>query len=154
MKRTQFYFAYGANTNLDSMSRRCPTAICLGAGVLEGYKFTFRKHADVELANPNDQVNGVVWQLTDCDLDSLDAFEGFPNYYLRCKVWVYSNEIGWIKAWVYTMEDQDYHAEPDEFYVSMCREGYEENNISTRQIDEALERIQNEQVNYLDYEQI
>jgi gamma-glutamylcyclotransferase (GGCT)/AIG2-like uncharacterized protein YtfP len=149
-----YYFAFGMNCNLDSMAQRCPGAFCLGAAQLEGYKFAFRKHADVELGNPDDIVNGVLWQLDDDDLDSLDAFEGFPNYYLRCKAWVHSDEIGWVKAWIYTMADQDYLSEPSDSYVAMCREGYLQNSVSTKQIDEALERIQNEQVNYLDYNQV
>jgi gamma-glutamylcyclotransferase (GGCT)/AIG2-like uncharacterized protein YtfP len=150
-----YYFAYGMNTNLDSMSQRCPGALCLGAGFLEGYKFAFRLHADVELANPDDRVDGVVWQLSDDDMDSLDAFEGFPNYYLRCKAWVYSNEIGWVKAWIYTMADQDYVAEPKETYVSMCREGYLQNRVSTKQIDEALEKLGiNDEIDYLGFRKV
>jgi hypothetical protein len=70
-----YYFAYGMNTNLDSMAQRCPGALCLGSGYLEGYKFAFRLHADVELGSPDDRVDGVVWQLSDDDMDSLDAFE-------------------------------------------------------------------------------
>jgi len=138
-----YYFAYGMNTNLDSMAHRCPGARSLGPGQLEGYKFLFRQHADVELANPEDQVDGVVWMIDDEHLDSLDSFEGFPNYYLRCKAWVHCDEIGWVKAWIYTMADQDYSSEPAESYVRMCREGYEQNQVSTRQIDEALEFISN-----------
>jgi gamma-glutamylcyclotransferase (GGCT)/AIG2-like uncharacterized protein YtfP len=155
MKRTQFYFAYGANTNLDSMDQRCPGAMCLGAAQLEGYRFVFRRHADVELANPGDQVEGVIWQLDDIHLASLDAFEGFPNYYLRCKAWVHSNDIGWVKAWIYFMEDQDYLALPDNSYVSMCREGYLQNRVSTKQIDEALENlgIDNE-IDYLGFREV
>jgi gamma-glutamylcyclotransferase (GGCT)/AIG2-like uncharacterized protein YtfP len=136
-----YYFAYGMNTNLESMAQRCPSALCLGAGYLEGYKFAFRKHADVELGNPSDQVDGVVWRLGDYDLESLDVFEGFPNYYLRCKAWVYSNEIGWVQAWIYTMADQDYIAQPSDSYVKMCIEGYEQNNVSTKQIISALDEV-------------
>jgi gamma-glutamylcyclotransferase (GGCT)/AIG2-like uncharacterized protein YtfP len=136
-----YYFAYGANTNLSSMAQRCPGAICLGTGYLEGYRFVFRQHADVELTDDYDQVEGVVWQLGDDELDSLDSFEGFPHYYLRCKAWVHSDEIGWIKAWIYTMADQDYSARPAESYVQLCREGYRENHVSTQQIDIALERL-------------
>lgn len=133
-----YYFAFGANTNLDSMAQRCPGAQCLGSGQLEGYKFAFRKHADVELGDPNDQVQGVVWYIDDDHLFSLDTFEGFPTYYLRCKAWVHSDKIGWVKAWIYTMADQEYLCLPNESYVKMCREGYEQNGITTHQIEEAL----------------
>jgi gamma-glutamylcyclotransferase (GGCT)/AIG2-like uncharacterized protein YtfP len=123
------------------MAQRCPGAQRVGAGYLEGYRFVFRQHADVELGNPDDDVQGVVWMIDDEHLDSLDMFEGFPHYYLRCKAWVHSDELGWIKAWIYTMADQDYSAVPSNSYVSMCREGYLQNRVSTRQIDEALEKL-------------
>lgn len=142
MINRHYYFAYGMNTNLDSMASRCPGSICLGAGQLEGYKFAFRRHADVELSNPEDCVDGVVWLLADDHLASLDQLEGFPHYYLRAKAWVHHNEIGWIKAWVYFMAEQDYIAEPHDSYLNMCREGYIQNNVSTKQIDEALEIIE------------
>ena len=140
-----YYFAYGMNTNLDSMAQRCPGAFCLGSSQLEGYKFAFRKHADVELGNPDDKVDGVLWQLDDMHLNCLDSFEGFPNYYLRCKAWVHCDEIGWVKAWVYTMEDQDYIAKPSDSYVKMCMEGYEQNNVSTKQIISALDEVNADQ---------
>jgi gamma-glutamylcyclotransferase (GGCT)/AIG2-like uncharacterized protein YtfP len=137
-----YYFAYGMNCNLDSMAQRCPGAFCLGPGQLEGYKFAFRLHADVELCNPDEQVDGVVWQLSDDDLDSLDAFEGFPAYYLRCKAWVHSNEIGWVKAWIYTMADQSYLSKPKVEYVDMCLEGYKQNGIDCKQIYQALATLE------------
>jgi len=155
MIRNHYYFAYGANTNLDSMAQRCPGARSIGSGQLEGYKFVFRQHADVELANPGDQVDGVVWMIDDDHLYSLDSFEGFPNYYLRCKAWVHSDEVGWVKAWIYTMADQEYAAEPAESYVRMCREGYLQNRVSTRQIDEALEQLgQNNEIDYMAFRSV
>ena len=150
-----YYFAYGMNTNLDSMAQRCPGARCLGAGYLEGYRFVFRQHADVELGNPDDDVQGVVWMIDDDHLNSLDMFEGFPNYYLRCKAWVHSDELGWVKAWIYTMADQDYSAVPSNSYVSMCREGYVQNRVSTKQIDEALEKLGiNDEIDYMGFRQV
>ena len=152
---THYYFAYGMNTNLDSMAHRCPTAICMGAAQLEGYKFVFRRHADVELSDPESFVDGVLWQLQDADLDSLDQLEGFPNYYLRCKAWVKSESNEWVKAWIYFMQEQDYISYPAQAYVSMCREGYEQNGVNTRQIDEALDRIDYDyEVDYMGFQQV
>lgn len=142
-----YYFAYGMNTNLDSMAQRCPGAVCLGVGYLMGYTFVFRVHADVELADPTEYVVGVLWQLNDDDLDSLDALEGFPYYYLRCKAWVSNYELGTVKAWIYTMADQRYISKPADAYVNMCREGYNQNNVNTCQIDHALEML-NETIPY------
>ncbi len=132
-----YYFAYGMNTNLDSMSNRCPAAELLGPARLDGYRFVFRRHADVELSY-NDSVDGVLWSIDDDDLDSLDVLEGFPNYYIRSRAWVEHNDR-WYIAWVYQMQDQSYLCEPSPSYVEMCLEGYSQNNVNNRQILDLLE---------------
>mgnify|MGYP003338616980 CR=1 FL=1 len=151
---THFYFAYGMNTNLDSMASRCPTAQIMGAASLEGYRFLFRRHADVEL-DYGSSVEGVLWEITDEDLDNLDILEGFPSYYIRSRAWVeYNNK--WYVAWVYQMADQSYQDQPSWGYVDMCREGYEQNGVNTRQIDEALEhlKVNDEAVDYWGFTQV
>ena len=134
---THYYFAYGMNTNLDSMAHRCPTATVMGAARLEGYRFVFRQHADVEL-DYGSSVEGVLWEITDDDLESLDAFEGFPTYYIRSRAWV-EHEGKWYVAWVYQMADQSYDCKPNLSYVHMCMEGYQQNGVSTLQIESALD---------------
>jgi len=108
----------------------------MGAARLEGYRFVFRGHADVELAYYQ-SVQGVLWEIEDYHLDSLDAFEGFPQYYIRSRAWV-EHEGEWYVAWVYQMHDQDYNAAPSQEYVDCCRKGYTQNCVDTYQIDEAL----------------
>jgi gamma-glutamylcyclotransferase (GGCT)/AIG2-like uncharacterized protein YtfP len=131
-----YYFAYGMNTNLDSMSTRCLTAQVMGPARLEGYRFAFRGHADVELDYASD-VHGVLWQIDDEDLESLDMFEGFPHYYIRSRAWV-EQDGEWYVAWVYQMNDQSRVSPPSLSYVHMCMEGYQQNGVSTTQIEDAL----------------
>lgn len=133
----QYYFAYGMNTNLGSMAHRCPTATCLGAATLPGYRFQFRYHADVEL-DIDCQVEGVLWEVDDDNIAELDILEGFPRYYLRQRVWVNHPQVGWVISWVYTMTEQDYITAPAASYLHMCREGYRQNDVDTHQIEEAL----------------
>ena len=134
-----YYFAYGMNTNLSSMASRCPGAELIGPARLEGYRFVFRQHADVELEYGS-SVAGVLWELDDDHMDSLDMLEGFPNYYIRSRAWV-EHESEWYVAWVYQMQDQSYLAQPSNGYVTMCMEGYRENGVDTHQIHEALEQV-------------
>lgn len=136
-----YYFAYGMNTNLDSMASRCPNAELLGAARLEGYRFVFRRHADVELCYDDDVV-GVLWSVDDNDLDNLDALEGFPTYYIRSRAWV-EHDGRWYVAWIYQMQDQSYLSNPALSYVQMCREGYQQNNIDSSQIELALKDTKN-----------
>ena len=134
------YFGYGMNTNLSGMATRCPTANCLGAAVLPGYRFVFRGHADVEL-DADCYVDGVLWQISDLDLKSLDRLEGFPSYYLRQRAWVETADGDQVIAWVYSMGDQSYEWEPGEHYLQCCLEGYRENGVPTTQIKDALEYV-------------
>lgn len=139
-----YYFAYGMNTNLDSMNQRCPGAKNLGAARLEGYRFVFRGHADVEL-DYGSNVVGVLWEIDDDHMDNLDSFEGFPNYYIRSRAWV-EHEGEWYVAWIYQMTHQSYISKPSHSYVNMCIEGYNQNAIDTYQILQALEEVKENNV--------
>jgi gamma-glutamylcyclotransferase (GGCT)/AIG2-like uncharacterized protein YtfP len=135
-QRTHYYFAYGSNTHVPQMRQRCPGAINLGLATLPEYRLCFRGHADIEL-NLDYQVQGVLWEITDTDLDALDRYEGFPAYYLRHRVFVETDQ-GICAAWVYTMAEQEYVSSPTSVYLDVCREGYHQNGIDQAQIDEAL----------------
>lgn len=130
------YFGYGMNTNIQGMATRCPGAECLGAATLPNYRFVFRCHADVELEK-DCWVDGVLWSINDHHMKSLDRLEGFPSYYLRHKAFV-EHEGEQKIAWIYTMRDQTYEAEPGESYLRCCIEGYESNGVPTDQIKDAL----------------
>lgn len=135
-----FYFGYGMNTNTSGMATRCPDAVCLGAAVLPGYRFVFRGHADVEL-DADCYADGVLWQISDTDLQALDRLEGFPTYYLRHRAWAETSDGDRVIAWIYTMADQSYEWEPGEHYLQCCLEGYRENGVPTEQITDALQYV-------------
>jgi gamma-glutamylcyclotransferase (GGCT)/AIG2-like uncharacterized protein YtfP len=135
------YFAYGMNTNQSQMAQRCPRAISLGKAVLYGHEFRFSRHADI-IENPDFITQGVLWEITpECEL-SLDALEGFPDYYLKKTVNVFYNGSP-VECMVYYMNN-DY---PDEFpsdgYLEMLFDGYNEHGVDTRQIYESLHLIDN-----------
>jgi gamma-glutamylcyclotransferase (GGCT)/AIG2-like uncharacterized protein YtfP len=130
------YFGYGMNTNISGMATRCPGAVSLGPATLPDYRFAFRSHADVELEK-GCWVDGVLWEISDVHLKSLDRLEGFPTYYLRHKAFVlHDDELR--AAWIYTMADQTYELPPGESYLRCCIEGYESHGVPTDQIREAL----------------
>ena len=133
------YFAYGMNTNLDEMSRRCPGAVSLGTAQLNDYEFVFRTHADI-VKRSGSICHGVLWDLTDKDLKALDALEGYPFYYTRFKVTVWLNGRK-VKALVYQMNNQKYVQEPSPGYLEMITEGYLQNGVPTDQLDEAINMV-------------
>ena len=138
--RRHLYFAYGSNTCLEQMGQRCPQAVNLGPAVLPGFRLTFRGHADVELDRRYD-CTGLLWQVDDYDLESLDMYEGFPNYYLRQRVFVYDYRDQEQVAWVYVMAEQEYESAPSTGYYQVCMDGYNQNRLETLQLTEAANRV-------------
>lgn len=133
------YFAYGMNTNLNEMSRRCPTADSLGPAWIDDYEFVFRTHADIA-ESPGSICYGVLWDISKQDLKALDALEGFPYYYTRFRVRV-KNGNSFVYAITYQMTDQTYIQEPGRGYLEMVREGYQQNGVPTDQIDRAINMV-------------
>jgi gamma-glutamylcyclotransferase (GGCT)/AIG2-like uncharacterized protein YtfP len=133
------YFAYGMNTNLDSMQSRCPTAQSLGCAILPAYEFRFANHADI-LENPEFDTYGVLWDITREDLRSLDALEGYPFYYDRKVVEVIHNGQP-VRAITYFMQPGNPDRLPATSYYEMVQEGYLQNGVPVYQLEEAINFI-------------
>ena len=133
------YFAYGMNTNLDEMARRCPGATSLGPAWIDNHELCFRTHCDVAY-NRGSKVHGVLWDINVDNLRALDALEGYPHYYTRFDVQVHQGRIR-HNALVYQMNDQNWLAQPSQFYLECVREGYTQNNVPQEQIDIALNMV-------------
>lgn len=134
-----YYFGYGMNTNPQQMDERLgasskPRAI--GPAHLQEWRFRFAVHADVVPA-ANQSVAGVLWQITDDHLASLDAREGYPDYYTRqtlpvvCGGQVY-------EAIVYFMNPGQDDFPPSEHYWNMLEQGYDHFGVSKAQMHRAL----------------
>ena len=135
------YFAYGMNTNKRQMAQRCPDAVSLGSAVLYGHEFRFSRHADI-INNPNFITHGVLWEITtNCEL-SLDALEGFPDYYLKKKINVFHNGCA-VECMTYYMNNNYPDEFPSDGYLAMLIEGYNEHNVDTQQIYKNLNLIDN-----------
>lgn len=133
------YFAYGMNTNLTEMARRCPTAVCVGPAWIDDYEFVFRTHADIAKL-PGSICYGVLWDITKADLQALDMLEGYPYYYTRFRVRVKLGDH-FVYALTYQMNDQTYIQQPGSGYLELVREGYQQNGVPTNQIDHAINMI-------------
>ena len=130
------YFAYGMNTNIDSMQTRCPDAEWVGPAELINFELEFAYHCNVK-PRAGTRVPGLLWEVTDLDLASLDATEGYPYYYTREGAAVEHN--GETKlAIVYTMVGTTEPSPPGEYYWNLVKTGYEENAISQRELTRAL----------------
>lgn len=141
MKR-KIYLSYGANTCPDSMARRCPAAVPLGAVTLKDYALVFRGVADI-VPMAGSTVHGVLWSITpDCEA-SLDRFEGFPHLYIKRTVRVRDRLKADFQAMVYIMADHARPsrlaiAPPSQYYYDTLTNGYRAFGLPQRQIEHAV----------------
>ena len=78
------YFAYGSNLDPEQMQSRCPGATVVGLGALRDHRLAFPLFSNrwqggvssIQLAH-GDSVWGMLYDLTDDHLKTLDEFEGF-----------------------------------------------------------------------------
>lgn len=85
----KYYFAYGANMDIDTIRKRCPSAERIGIGYKENYKLVFNRKGSyrkggVSSIEPSykNTVFGIIYSITEIDLIELDAIED-PTAYLR-----------------------------------------------------------------------
>lgn len=102
------YFAYGSNLSVQQMARRCPDAADPRPATLSDHDWLINERG-VATVEPLDgaQVHGVLWQVSDHDLATLDSAEGVPVRYRRDRLTVQTAE-GPAPAWVYI----DHRVEP------------------------------------------
>src|SRR5271163_3887981 len=95
------YFAYGSNLCVRQMALRCPDAADPRPAVLADHDWLIN-HRGVATIEPlsGSQVHGVLWQISNRDLDTLDSAEGVPLRYRRERLTVHTND-GPSPAWVY-----------------------------------------------------
>ena len=99
--RRHSYFAYGSNLCVKQMALRCPDAADPRPAVLSDHDWLINQRgvATVEPLSGG-QVHGVLWQISERDLATLDSAEGVPARYRRDRLTVHTND-GPAPAWVY-----------------------------------------------------
>jgi len=124
------------NTNIGGMKTRCPAAISIGSAMLANYEFRFAHHADV-VPKLGAKTVGVLWELTDKCLASLDRLESYPVYYDRVIVPIIHRDRVY-NGWVYFMQSGHPKNPPGNGYWDCLMEGYKEHDVSRRQLHIAL----------------
>ena len=102
------YFAYGSNLCVRQMADRCPDASHPRRARLADHDWLINERG-VATIEPfaGGEVHGVVWQVSDRDLATLDSAEGVPVRYRRDEMTVHTDS-GPAPAWVYI----DHRVEP------------------------------------------
>jgi gamma-glutamylcyclotransferase (GGCT)/AIG2-like uncharacterized protein YtfP len=123
------YFAYGSNMDPLQMEKRCPGAVVIGPARLDDHRLTFVWDspgwgggvATVD-ASTGAHVWGVLWDLTDEHVTSLDEYEGVAvGAYTRDDAEVECSGHR-MKAMIYLASDTRYKA-PSARYVNALIRG-------------------------------
>jgi cation transport regulator ChaC len=129
------YFAYGSNMDPVQMRSRAPGARALGPARLPGWRLTFTRDSPgwgggvghIE-PDPTDEVWGVLWEVTEEDLRSLDDYEGVDvGAYVRDRVTV-SHAGREVEAIVYLAVPRGFKA-PSRRYVEALVRGAEAHGL-------------------------
>lgn len=133
------YFAYGSNMQFKQMQERCSSAAFLGIARFPGYKLAFTRYsnrweggvADM-IKSKGTEVYGVIYTLSEKDLDSLDQCEGYNgnraaslNSYNRREIEIVTTDRieSSVKAWTYFATKQADFLPPSARYLQQIIEG-------------------------------
>jgi len=105
-----YYFAYGSNMNKAQMLKRCPSSKPIGVAVLKNYALAFTAYSNKRESAVADVVEklesevwGILYTLSETDVNSLDNFEGAPNFYKKINVSVLL-QSNWNDEWMGTVK--------------------------------------------------
>lgn len=141
MKR-RLYIAYGSNLNLGQMANRCPTATVVGTTYINDYELVFRGGSNCAVATiekkKGSRVPVTVWDIKDFDEKRLDAYEGYPRLYKKEDFKIELNGEK-ITAMAYVMTPGHELGVPSDYYYNVIYQGYEDNELDTEILEDALE---------------
>jgi len=139
------YFAYGSNLDLDGMDMRAPNAEPVCAADLHDWQLTFRGVADIEPA-PGAIVRGALWWLDPQGVESIDRYEGAPNYYARQTVVVDVPGVLKTEAMTYVMLP-NFQLEvglPSPGYLATIAAGFRAFDLPMEELKQTLFRVEQE----------
>jgi phage replication-related protein YjqB (UPF0714/DUF867 family) len=128
------YFAYGSNLCVRQMALRCPDAADPRPAVLSDHDWLINQRG-VATVEPfaASQVHGVLWQVSDHDLATLDSAEGVPVRYRRERLAVHTDD-GLSSAWVY-IDHRVTPGPPRPGYLARVIDGAVDHGLPQRWID-------------------
>ncbi len=138
------YFAFASNMNQAQMMRWCPASRFLKAAVLEGFRFVydgFSVNWDGAVGNivksDSESVWGALYEITQRDRLTLDAFEGYPRNYEHKDVDVKDREEKVYRALTYFRTGRAL-GKPHPDYERIVIDGAKECGLPDEYIDKAL----------------
>ena len=139
--KTTLYAAYGSNLNTEQMAYRCPTAKPIAKSWLHDHRLVFKgrprgAHATV-IPEKDQAVPLVIWEISKRDEADLDRYEGVAGGYYT-KEYMEVEVDGELKeVLIYIMTPQHFGT-PAYRYFQTIQQGYEEFNLPTETLSDAL----------------
>ena len=143
----RYYIAYGSNLNIPQMRMRCPSARVVGTAELHGWRLLFKgsktgSYLTIE-KHDGGTVPVAVWEVTEDAEAALDRYEGFPSFYYKRDLRVQYKGIRTgkrrtVDAFVYIMREDRPYGIPGDYYVRVCRQGYDTFGFDQEKLSEAL----------------
>lgn len=136
----RFYFGYGSNLDMGAMKRRCPGSSPVCAATLPDYRLTFSGVLTIEHNHPGEHVVGGLFTVTNSDIASLDAYEGFPHLYI--KRYTHAQVQGKREeVFYYVMPEGEFQlSPPSQFYYDIVKQGYRDFGLDVAELDAAVAR--------------
>ncbi len=138
------YFAFASNMHQDQMKRWCPASRFLKAAVLDGYRFVYDGFSvtwDGAVGNivksDNEHVWGALYEITERDRLTMDAFEGYPRNYEHRDVDVKDREGTSYRAMTYYRTGRPL-SKPHPDYERIVIDGAKQCGLPDEYIDKAL----------------
>lgn len=133
-----YYFAYGANTNIDNMNMRCPKAQHVSKISIPNYELVFKTVADIEFKK-GATCEGVIWDITTACESALDIYEGFPNLYRKEYFDIVIDDQ--VHELMFYKMNRDEYGLPYEQYFQTILQGYLDNDLNTDLLYESVEAL-------------
>ena len=142
------YFAFGSNMDASQMHTRCPGARRISRATLAAHRLVFRgpsqkRGGGVLSVDPQTGclVEGVLYEVSEAHLESLDRFEGAPAWYKRelCEVQG-ERGLGLTQAYIYRLPEAVREMPPTGAYLRQVALAFEALDLDGRALQDAVSR--------------
>ena len=137
----KLYIAYGSNLNIKQMAVRCPHADVAFTGYLNNWELIYRGRSSYFATikrKKGRRVPVAVWNIQQEDEKNLDAYEGFPSFYRKERIYVTKSDGSRKLAMVYIMNEPMRVGKPSNRYESIIRQGYKDFGFDMQVFEDTL----------------
>ncbi|MDI6764062.1 MAG: gamma-glutamylcyclotransferase [Thermodesulfobacteriota bacterium] len=137
----KLYFAYGSNLWLQQMRERCPNHKIVGNGILKGYRWIISKRGYANIVKSSqDEVQGIVYEISDSDESTLDIKEGVQNGAYRKETITVEVDGQSLKCLVY-VDPVEHEGEPKQEYIDRINKGILDSKLSSEYINRYIRKF-------------